>query len=106
MKITTEPSDKNPSYYYAYLDGKHICHSKTPMFTAARIFLRAGVSPEEPLYKYRKVDPNNWSMKSTVREAAKWTIQEDKSSGPKRIPYKEFKMADKGGTSPILHAFK
>lgn len=68
-----------------YLDNKHICCSKTPFFTAARVFLRAGVSKKEPLEMWRE-GREHWDLRSTVGYAAKWTIHEE-WNGPKRRRY-------------------
>ena len=69
--------------------------SRTPMFTSARILLRAGTSKKEPLYIYH-VGKDYWSLRSTVGYAAKWNILENAQGGPRRIPYKPFRIANKG----------
>lgn len=98
MKITIKECPGNTSYFFAYLDGKKICCSRTPLLTCARIFQRAGVSDDEEILMYTG-DRDYWSLRSTVGKAAKWVLQEHPKYGFRWKPYVDRKPPDKASTA-------
>lgn len=97
MKITVKPSNRDPSYFHVYLDGKRFCGSRTPFFTAARKLLKIDTSPNEPLEMYHE-GKDYLALKSTVGYAAKWTIRENAWVGPIRVPYTAPRIGNKATT--------
>lgn len=60
--------------YAAVLDGRELVRSRQPFFDAARVLLGEGVPPETQLKA--RFGSGAVSMRSTVGEAAKWTVVE------------------------------
>jgi hypothetical protein len=72
--------------YAARLNGRLLCISRTPFLSAARVLLDEGVDPETVLTSTRE-GSDTVSLRSTLGEAAKWTVLENERHGPKRVRY-------------------
>lgn len=74
-------------HFSASVGGRVIVQkSDTPFFCAARVLLREGVSPSEPLTMTHK-GSEVVCLTSTVGRAARWTV-EDSDKGVRYRPYK------------------
>jgi hypothetical protein len=67
----------------------------------ARILLAEGVDPETSIVTGHVGDDFD-AMRSTIGEAAKWTVEENEKIGPRFIRWKAFPRSDVQGA----HAFK
>lgn len=74
MNITVSPAERGR--FHARLDGRHLCTSLTPFFSAARVLKAEGVLPQEPLTMTHE-GSSTVCLTSTVGEAAGFRVQED-----------------------------
>lgn len=85
MNITVSPAGRGR--YHAHLDGRHLCTSDTPFFSAARVLKREGVLPQEPLTMTHEGSVTV-CLTSTVGEAAGFRVEETEDRGPRFRPYR------------------
>jgi hypothetical protein len=89
--ITIVVSSANADYFYATIDGKVVCKSRTPFLTAARYLLAHGTHSRS---KIRMVHANNLeeiSLLSTVGAAAKLTVEEG-DKPPRFRPWRAYQV--------------
>jgi len=84
------PLVDKPGRYAAVLpDGRALVHSRQPLLDGARKLLAEGVPPETGL-ETRHYDSGIIAQRSTVGEAAKWTVKEGDQRGLQRIRYRPY----------------
>ena len=71
------------------LDGRQLCISREPLIAAARALLADGIDPETPIAT-RHAGSDFDAMTSTVGTAAKWTVRENETEGPRLVRWKAF----------------
>ena len=69
-----------PGRYRAVLSGRILCTSRQPFFDGARVLLAEGVEPAT-VYEARHQGSTTVAMRSTVGEAAKWTVTVSDAGG-------------------------
>lgn len=72
--------------FHVHLDGELLCTSRTPFFSAARVLLVRGVSPDAVLEMAWGVDAP-WSLRASVGTAAKLSVRETDRHGPYLCKY-------------------
>lgn len=77
MNIVIE--EVGPGVFSAEADGVHLCQSKTPLLSAARILLKAGADPDEELTMSRA--DGVVAMRTTVGVAADLSVSERPEGG-------------------------
>jgi hypothetical protein len=87
LAIVLHPLPASPGRYAARHGDRVLCRSRQPFFDAGRALL-AGGSPPETALEARHTGSDIVAMRSTVGEAAKWTIEERDRGGMRRIPWK------------------
>jgi hypothetical protein len=75
------------------LDGRQLCISSQPLLDAARVLIKEGVDPTMPIAA-RHAGAGFDAMTSTVGTAAKWTVRETKTEGPRFVRWKAFSRDD------------
>jgi hypothetical protein len=75
--------------FAAILEGRQLCVSREPLLAASRILLAEGMDPATPIIK-RHAGSDFDAMRSTIGEAAKWTVRENETEGPYFVPYRAF----------------
>ncbi|ACB80550.1 hypothetical protein Mpop_2388 [Methylorubrum populi BJ001] len=85
MNIVISPAERGR--YHAHLAGRLLCTSLTPLFSAARVLKAEGVLPQEPLIMTHE-GSDMVCLTSTVGEAASFTVDEGRNSGPTLRPYR------------------
>lgn len=78
----------NGRYRAVRSDGLICVESRTPFFDAARFLLKIGTPPDTEL-TCSHLGSDTVAMRSTVGEAAKWTIQES-GGRTRRAPWKPY----------------
>jgi hypothetical protein len=81
--LELRPVKSSPGRYSAFLDGKELCSSRQPFFTAARALLEQGADPAAVLTASH-TGSSIVALRSTVGEAAKWMVEEGDNSGVMR----------------------
>jgi hypothetical protein len=91
LTITISPAGKES--YHARLGSRHLCTSKTPFFSAARVLIADGADPAAILAMTREgsavVD-----LRGRLGSAAGLTILENGTIGPVLKPYRAFPGKD------------
>ena len=72
--------EKSANYDDVLPDGRVLVRSRQPLFDGARRLLAEGVAPDTALTTRRRGSPII-AMRSTVGEAAKWTVAERNRGG-------------------------
>ena len=85
MNIIASPAGRGR--YHAHLDGRLLCTSLTPFFSAARVLKAEGVLPQEPLTMTHD-GSDTVCLTSTVGEAASFTVDEGRNGGPTLRTYR------------------
>jgi hypothetical protein len=80
------------------LDGRQLCISRQPLLDAARILIKEGIDPATPIAT-RHVGADFDAMTSTVGAAAKWTVRETETEGPRFVRWEAFPATR--GQSPM-----
>ena len=75
------------------LDGRQLCVSLQPLLDAARVLINEGVDPAMPIAT-RHAGAGFDAMTSTVGAAARWTVRETKTEGPRFVRWKGFSRGD------------
>jgi len=70
--------------FEARLDGRQLCISRQPLLDGASALLADGIDPETPIVTRHAGDDFD-AMRSTIGEAAKWTVQENEKVGPRFV---------------------
>lgn len=91
LELELVPVPSRPSFYAAMLGGRLLCRSRMPLLDAARVLLAEGITPETELAA-RHVGRAIVAMRSTVGEAAKWTIRERDRGGLSKELWQSFEM--------------
>lgn len=79
ININVRPSGNGR--FVAYLGDRPLCRpTSTPFFTAARVLLNEGASPDTPLAMRHEGSPIV-AMRSTIEEAAGLTVVEENKKG-------------------------
>ena len=68
---------------------KDLPNTKAPVLDYCRVLIKQGKKPNTKLEVYRDRDIPDVIVKN-IGEAAKWTVEENATSGPRFIKYKEF----------------
>jgi hypothetical protein len=84
MFLTLRPVGRGR--FVASVEGRAVCESRTPVFSAGRALLSEGVSPQEPLIVSHE-GSQIVSITTTVGQAAQLTIVERDSGGIHIAPY-------------------
>jgi len=84
MFLTLRPLGRGR--FVASVGGRALCESRTPVFSAGRVLLQEGISPDEPLLAFHE-GSEIVSMTTTVGQAARLTIIERDSGGIHIVPY-------------------
>jgi hypothetical protein len=85
MNIVIE--EDGPGVFSASLDGTHLCRSRTPLLSAARILLKAGADGDTELTMSRA--DGVVSMRTTVGDAASLSVLEPGGGGVRFVPFRE-----------------
>lgn len=80
LSIELVPVRQRPGVYAALLGQRVLARSRQPLLDAARGLLAEGMAPETVLVA-RHAGSSTIAMRSTVGEAAKWTIKERDRGG-------------------------
>jgi hypothetical protein len=75
--------------FTVHLDDRQLCISRQPLLDGARILLAEGFDPETPIVTRHAGDAFD-AMISTVGEAAKWTVRENETEGPRFVRWTAF----------------
>jgi hypothetical protein len=75
------------------LDDRQLCISRQPLLDAARVLIKEGVDPTTPIAT-RHTGAGFDAMTSIVGTAAKWTVRETKTEGPRFVRWKAFSRDD------------
>ncbi|MFO1038017.1 MAG: hypothetical protein U1E45_14365 [Geminicoccaceae bacterium] len=86
LSLDLEPEPGRPGFYRAMLGARCLTVSRQPFFDAARVLLRDGADPNTEI-RARHVGANGPALRSTVGEAARWTVKERDRGGLRREPY-------------------
>ena len=93
LHIIISPADGNGKRlhgrFVATLAGRQLCTSREPLLDASRVLLAEGVAPETPIAA-RHAGTGFDAMTSTVGAAAKWTVRENETEGPRFVRWKAF----------------
>jgi len=81
--------------YHARVQDRHLCTSRTPFFAAARVLMAEGIDPETPITLGHEGSAIV-SLRSTIGQAARLTVEESERSGPRFVPYRPFRAAGRG----------
>jgi hypothetical protein len=87
LAIVLVPIPASPGRYAAWWGGAELCRSRQPLLDAARVFLARGVPPETGLTALHQ-GSDIVAQRSTIGEAAEWTIEESDRGGLRRRPWK------------------
>lgn len=82
IAITPTKTTAKGQRYEARLDGEVVTISKTPLLSAARVLLERGHSPDTILSMSR-AGSDTVSLRATLGAAAKLTVMETKTVGPR-----------------------
>jgi hypothetical protein len=82
IAITPTKTTAKGQRYEARLDGEVVTISKTPFLSAARVLLEQGHSPDTILAMSRAVSDTG-SLRATLGAAAKLTVMETETVGPR-----------------------
>src|SRR5512133_890612 len=77
------------SRFVATLAGRQLCTSHEPLLAASRVLLAEGVDPETPIAT-RHAGGACDAMTSIVGAAAKWTVRENETEGPRFVRWRAF----------------
>jgi hypothetical protein len=84
------PMVERPGRYAGVLpDGRVLVQSRQPLLDGARKLLAEGVPPETVL-ETRHKGSAIIAQRTTVGEAAKWTVHESDKGGLRRVPWSPF----------------
>ena len=75
--------------FIAMLDGRKLCVSREPLLAASRVLLGEGMAPETVIVA-RHAGSDFDAMRSTVGQAAKWTVREDEKISPTFVRWMPF----------------
>jgi hypothetical protein len=76
--------------FHARVQDRHLCTSRTPFFAAARVLMNEGAEPETPITMSHE-GSCIVSLRSTVGQAARLSVEESERSGPRFVPYRPFR---------------
>ena len=79
--------------FAAMLDGAELCRSRAPFFAAARALLTRGADAAAVLLA-RHDGSSVIALRSTIGEAAKWSISEGVKGGLNRVPFNSYWSVD------------
>lgn len=82
---------KHPNSFDAVLNGVLICASDTPFYSACRKMLKSGLAQSGDIVTMRHSGAAEFSMRSTVGYAAKWSINET-GSRPRRVKWLDLSL--------------
>jgi hypothetical protein len=83
IALVLHPVPGRPGAHDAMHGGRRLCRSRQPFLDGARALLAAGVAPETVL-EARHRGSAIVALRSTVGEAARWTIEESDRDGLRR----------------------
>ena len=75
--------------FVATLGGRQLCISRQPLLDAARVLIKEGVDPATPIVT-RHAGADFDAMTSTVGAAARWTVRETETEGPRFVRWEAF----------------
>ena len=75
------------------LDSRQLCISRQPLLDAARVLIKEGVDPTTQIAT-RHAGADFDAMTSTVGTAARWTVRETKTEGPRFVRWKGISRGD------------
>jgi hypothetical protein len=81
--------------FHARVQDRHLCTSRTPFFAAARVLVEEGADPETPITMSHE-GSCIVSLRSTIGQAARLTVEESERSGPRFVRYRPFRAAGGG----------
>lgn len=96
LELVLTPIKTRPGHYAISLDGRCLVRSREPFFSAARVLEAEGVPPDTILTT-RHAGSTVTATRSTVGEAAKWTIEESDDRGLRLRKWRPYPMAAQGG---------
>jgi hypothetical protein len=79
--------------FEARLNGRLICTSSQPLLDGARVLLAEGLDPASPI-AMRHEGASYDALRSTVGTAAKLTVRETETEGPRFVRWKPFSGGD------------
>ena len=89
VRIVLHPAEGKPGRYRALWDGKHLVTSREPLYSSARVLLAEGLDPETVLEAQHAGSPIV-AMRSTIGEAARWTVSETDKGGLRKRLWQPF----------------
>jgi hypothetical protein len=84
--ITLDPGER-PGSYRASLDGKTLCISRQPFFTAARELIARGFAPDAQLAMCWRGSSAD-ALRGRLGLAAGLTVSESERGGPRIVPHR------------------
>lgn len=88
MEIIITPVTGRPGVYQAHYDETLLCTSRLPFFDGARVLLSQGY-PADTVLTLRHAGQGYVSLRSTIGEAAKLTVIENKRFGPRFTKFRQ-----------------
>src|SRR5215207_8126260 len=98
IHITISPA--RGGRFHAREQDRHLCISRTPFFAAARVLMEEGADPETPITMSHE-GSCIVSLRSTIGQAERLTVEESERSGPRFVPYRPFRAAGGGLTAKL-----
>jgi len=86
MELLINPVPGKPGIYQAHYDDTLLCTSRIPFFDGARALIKLGHSPCSPLTLCH-AGKDYVSIRSSIGEAAKYTVIENGKTGPRLRKY-------------------
>ena len=93
IHITISPA--RGGRFHAREQERHLCTSRTPFFAAARVLMEEGADPETPITMSHE-GSCIVSLRCTIGQAARLTVEESEKSGPRFVPYRPFRATGRG----------
>ena len=92
ISLILRPVRHRPGIFDAIMDGERIVRSRQPLYDGARALQARGHDPDE-MIEARHEGSAIVAMRSTIGEAARWSVTESDKGGIRRIPYQPFDRA-------------
>jgi hypothetical protein len=97
IAIIVTPAFGRPGFFNVHHDGRHLCTSTTPAFTAARELEKQGFDPDAMLETWRP-DGRAWDLRVRLGVASKLTVEE----GNFAVKLRRWKALSRGDGSPPI----
>ena len=102
LTIVLTPVPSRPGRYAAALGSEELCRSRQPLYDSARVLLARGVPPGTVI-EARHAGSAIIGMRSTLGDAAQWSVEETDRDGLRRVRWTPARHAPRrsGYASPL-----